>query len=80
MLPYIVTDIETGSCSNEQIQAALSAWKPPANVRDPEKIEVRRKEAEIRLRDKSALLDGSPILCTGVCSDTQAVVFDGRIS
>ena len=42
---FVVLDIETGDAPIECVETALQSWKPPANIRDPEKIEARRQEA-----------------------------------
>lgn len=74
---FIVIDLETGDAPPEAIEAALSGWKPPANVRDPEKIEARRLEAAAKCADRAALLDASPVLCVAIQSDHARVVFNG---
>jgi hypothetical protein len=40
---FIVLDLETGDAPPEAVAAALDGWKAPANIKDPEKIEVRRQ-------------------------------------
>lgn len=74
---FVVLDLETGDAPEEAIEAALIAWKPPANVKKPETIEAKRVEAAERIRERAALLDASPILCVGVHSDREAVMFNG---
>lgn len=63
---WIVIDIETADAPEDAIQAAIDAWTPPANVRDPAKIADRRAEAEGRIRERAALLDAAPIICIAV--------------
>jgi len=75
--PWVCLDIETGAASDDAVQKALAAWKPPANIKDTDKIEARRREAETRIREKSALLDAAQILCIAAKTETQAVLFDG---
>jgi hypothetical protein len=75
--PYVVLDIETGSAGDDAVQQALERWRPPSNIKDESKIAERRREAETRIRERSALLDAAPILCIAAKTDTQAVLFDG---
>jgi hypothetical protein len=74
---WLVLDIETGNPASCSIEAAINAWKPPANVKDPEKIEARRIEARAKIAEKGALLDAAPILCCAVKSEIGSVVFSG---
>jgi hypothetical protein len=74
--PWVCLDIETGNASDDAVQKAISTWKPPANIKDETKIAERRKEAEAKIREKSALLDAAPILCVAAKTDSQAVLFD----
>ncbi len=76
-LPYLVLDIETGAATEEEIQAALNGWKCPTNVKDPEKREAKRKEAEAKIRGQSALLDVAPILVVGCAHHSGVVLFNG---
>jgi hypothetical protein len=75
--PWVCLDIETGNASADAVQRALERWRPPSNVKDADKIEARRREAETKIREKSALLDAAPILCIAAKTETQAVLFDG---
>jgi hypothetical protein len=55
----------------------LSAqWKAPSNWK-AETVEAKRAEAAEKIREKAALLDASPILCVGLRSDREAVMFNG---
>lgn len=74
---YIVIDIETGNAPGEAINEALNTWKPPSNIKNPEKIEARRIEAFDKIAERGALLDASPILCIAVKSDQHSLIFDG---
>jgi Predicted 3'-5' exonuclease related to the exonuclease domain of PolB len=74
---WLVLDLETGHAPQAAIDAAMAAWKPPANIKDPEKIEARRKEAMTKIREKSALLDAAPIICVAMMTDRERVVFSG---
>lgn len=74
---YVVTDIETSDAQEDAIQAAIAAWKPPANIKDLAKIEARRLEAAEKIRERAALLDASPIVCIGARSDREGVMFNG---
>lgn len=71
-LPYLVMDIETGTAPDSVIDRALSDWSPPSNVKDPEKIAERRAAAAMSIREKSALLDGSPVTAWALaCGDVR---------
>ena len=74
---FLVMDLETGNPDQACIDAAIEAWKPPANVKDPEKIEARRIEARAKIAEKGALLDAAPVLCVAIKTDTSAIVFNG---
>lgn len=75
---WLVLDIETGNAPEDAVAQALEAWKPPANMKDPEKIETRRQEASAKIRERAALLDASPILCVAAsASDRLSVLFNG---
>jgi hypothetical protein len=74
---WLCLDLETGDAPEEAVSTALEGWKPPSNLKDPEKIEARRLEAMGRIREKAALLDASPILCVAVKTETAALIFDG---
>ncbi len=74
----IVLDLETGDAAPEAIAAAMTDWRPPSNLKDPEKIEARRKEAAEKLIDRAALLDASPILCIAVQTNgASKAIFNG---
>lgn len=74
---WLVLDIETGDANEESILSALGAWKPPSNIKDPDKVEARRLEAMEKIRERAALLDASPILCIAVQTDRTAIVVNG---
>jgi hypothetical protein len=63
----ICLDIETCHAEDSVIAMELSTWKPPANYKTTEAITKARMEAEIRIREKSALLDAAPVACIGLC-------------
>lgn len=73
---FVVLDLETGNAPEDAIQNAINAWKAPSNWK-PETVEKNRAEAAEKIREKAALLDASPILCIGVRSDREAVMFSG---
>jgi hypothetical protein len=73
---WCVLDCETGNAPEDAIQAALANWKAPRNWK-PETVEAKRAEAAEAIREKAALLDASPILCVGVRTDREAVMFSG---
>lgn len=74
---YLVLDLETNTPPDSEIDAALARWRPPANVKDPEKVAARQREAATRIADRSALLDAAPIACIAVHTDTVAALFNG---
>lgn len=73
---FIVLDLETGDAPEDAIQAAIDAWRAPSNWK-PETVEAKRQEQAEKIRERAALLDASPILCVGVRSDREAVMFSG---
>lgn len=75
--PWICIDIETGNADDDAVQKALAAWKPPTNIRDESKITERRREAETRIRERSALLDQSPLLCVALKTASTSILFNG---
>lgn len=74
---WLVLDLETGNAPEPAIQAAIAAWKPPANIKDGDKIEARREEAAAKIRDKAALLDASPILCVALVTEAATWLVNG---
>lgn len=74
---WIVLDSETGFPSESSIQDAINEYKPPSNIKDAEKIASRKAEAEAKIRESSALLDASPIICIALKTDFCAIVFNG---
>ncbi len=75
---WLVLDIETGTAPAEAVEAAIAAWKPPANIKDEAKIEARRQEAEARIRERAALLDASPVICVAAIAEAhRPIVFNG---
>lgn len=74
---FICLDIETCHASEKVIAAASESWTPPANVKDPDKIEQKRVEAMMKIREKSALLDASPIGCISARTEREGRVFNG---
>ncbi|TCT21182.1 ribonuclease H-like domain-containing protein [Thiobaca trueperi] len=73
---FVVLDLETGDAPEDAIQAAIRQWKAPSNWK-PETVEKNRAEQAEKIREKAALLDASPILCAGLRSDREAVMFNG---
>lgn len=74
---FVVLDIETADATPDAISAALEAWKPPANIKDEDKIAARRQEAAAKIAENAALLDASPILCAAIHSDQTRLIFNG---
>lgn len=73
----VCLDIETGHATEKLIKEEIERWEPPSNVKDPEKIEARRQEATVKIREKSALLDGSPIVCISARTEKVGRIFNG---
>lgn len=73
---WVVIDLETGDAPEAAITAALDAWKAPSNWK-PETVTAKRAEAAERIRERSALLDASPILCLAINTETEELVING---
>ena len=74
---WIVLDLETGDAAMEAVARKMQDWRPPSNLKDPEKIAARRKEAAEKALEKAALLDESPILCVGMQTDSARFLLNG---
>ncbi len=74
---FVCLDIETGDSPAEDVERALENWKPPGNVKDPEKIDARREEAAAKIRERAALLDTSPIFCVAIKTDRAQLILNG---
>lgn len=74
---WAVIDIETGDAPEEAIAKAIADWTPPGNVTKSETIQAKRIEAEMKIRDRAALLDQSPILCIVVRTDRGGMILSG---
>lgn len=74
---WLALDLETGDAPEEAIQAALKDWRPPSNVKDPEKIANRREEAAAKIRERAALLDAAPVLCLALQTNREALLLNG---
>lgn len=72
---HMCIDIETGDAPKEAIDIAIQFWKAPSNMKNEEGIAERRKMAEAKMEEKSALLDGAPIACLAVQTETKAAIF-----
>lgn len=72
---HVCLDIETGNADELYIEKRLKTWKPH-HATKPENIEVKRQEARAAITEKSALLDGAPILCVAVCADNDQFIFN----
>lgn len=73
---FLALDIETGNAPIEAVEAAIENLKPPANIKDPEKIATKMAEMAQKRAERAALLDASPILCIACKTDTGGVIFD----
>ena len=73
--PFLALDIETGNAGIEDVEKTFELFKPPANIKDPEKIQARMEEKKEKMLDKAALLDASPIICIACRTDTGGVIF-----
>ena len=87
---------------NAEANNAIESWTPPLNIKDPAKIDERRKammdkvaadrssglerladrqsEAHAKIRERSALLDSAPVVCIGVQTQYDTMVFNGMDS
>ena len=74
---WLALDIETGDAPEEAVAVALETWTPPANVKDPVKLEARRAEAIQKARERAALLDASPVLCIAAQTERERISFNG---
>ncbi len=73
----VCLDIETGHADEKYIKAEIERWEPPSNYKDPDKIEAKRAEDAVKIREKSALLDGSPIVCIAARTEKVGRIFNG---
>src|SRR5579872_1949576 len=73
----VCLDIETGHADEKYIKAEIERWEPPSNYKDPDKIEAKRKEDAEKIRERSALLDGSPIVCIAARTEKVGRIFNG---
>lgn len=73
----VCIDIETGHADKKVVDDEIARWEPPSNMKDAEKIEAKRKEASEKIRDRSALLDASPIACIAVRTEKVGRIFNG---
>lgn len=74
---FLALDIETGNAPIEAVEAAIDNLKPPANIKDPDKIAAKLTEMAQKRAERAALLDASPILCIACRTDTGGFLFDG---
>jgi hypothetical protein len=74
---FLALDIETGNAPIEAVEQAIENLKPPANIKDPEKIAAKMAEMAQKRAERAALLDASPILCIACRTDTGGFLFDG---
>lgn len=73
----LTLDLETYDPPEEAIVLAMENWQSPANLRDPAKVEARRVEAEVKIRERGALLDQAPVACIACHEGQRVVVFNG---
>lgn len=71
-------DLETCHAPDDVVRAAVERWQPPANVKDPEKLAERAKDAAERIAERSALLDDAPISVVAIASDQGSWAFSSR--
>lgn len=72
---HICLDIETGPAPESAIETSMRFWKAPATIKDPVKIEAARQKAFEKSREKSAVLDGAPIGCVSIVTETSSAAF-----
>ena len=70
-------DIETGHADSKSIEEEISRWTPSGNAKDETKIQAAKERFSEKTREKSALLDSSPIACISIRTDKVGVVFNG---
>lgn len=63
---YLVIDIETGYASDDVVSEMIKQWEPPANIKDPEKLQARLDAYAEEARAKSALTDAAPIVSIAI--------------
>lgn len=68
-------DIETAHADEKVIEREIEYWKPPANIKDADKLEAHRQAFAEKVREKSALLDAAPIACIGVRTEKTGMHF-----
>ncbi len=73
----VCLDIETANADKKSIEDEISRWKPAGNTKDEDKIQAARVKFTEKTKEKSALLDASPIACVSVRTDRIGVVFNG---
>lgn len=72
----VCLDIETGHADKKSIENEISRWKPSGNAKDEDKIQAAKERFAQKTKEKSALLDASPIACISVRTDRVGVVFN----
>lgn len=73
----ICLDIETCHADKKAIEREIACWKAPSNYKDPDKIEKKRQEDAAKTKERSALLDASPIGCISARTEKVGIVFNG---
>lgn len=71
---YCVIDIETADAPEEAVEAAAQSWKAPSNWGE-EAAENGRKKHMAKLASGAALLDHAPIICVGIATNRERIVF-----
>ena len=73
----VCLDIETANADKKTVDGEIARWEPGGNLKDEEKIKAAREKFADKTKEKSALLDASPVACISVRTDKVGVVFNG---
>lgn len=76
-LRFVSIDVETCDPDDldDVVELEIESWEPPSNMRDADKIAVRRAEAAEKIRTKAALTDDAPICVVAVYFDGSGACF-----
>ena len=79
--PFFVFDVETMNPPAEVVATLeaefLAGWEPGGNLKDPEKIEVKRQADLVKFRDRLALHDAAPVAMVGLMFDGETFLLHG---
>jgi hypothetical protein len=79
--PFYVMDVETMNPPAEVMgrleEEFLAEWEPGGNLKDPEKIESKRRAEIQKFRERAALLDAAPVVMVGLMFEEQTFLLHG---